>query len=231
MAEGWPRVSRLGEETWLVELEPRLDPDINAHVHRVARAIAAARLQGIRDIVPGIASVGVHVDGDRIDPISLGARLRDLALAPPDTSSAIRCHDVPVCYEPPFALDLEDVAARCGCPPDVVVARHSGVEYRVFMIGFLPGFPYLGVLDRSLALPRRDAPRVRVPAGSVAIAGQHTGIYPAESPGGWHVIGRTPISLFDPAEVPPARFAPEDRVRFTPISAERFAEISHGGHA
>lgn len=223
-------MSRLGEETWLVEYEPRLDVGINARVHRLARALAGASLDGIRDVVPGMASLAVHADGDRIDDREIEGLLGQLiASSADDEAPAGRLHELPVCYEPPFALDIEDVARRCGCSIPDVAERHSTSEYRVFMIGFLPGFPYLGVLDSRLCLPRRDVPRAVVPRGSVAIAGSQTGIYPSDSPGGWHVIGRTPISLFDAGATPPGRLAPGDRVRFVPVPASRFEALARPG--
>jgi inhibitor of KinA len=175
-----------------------------------------------------MASIGVHVDADRLAGTDVEWLLWDLSANLPTGGPAARVHEIPVCYEPPFALDLEDVAGRCRCTTADVIAWHTAVEYRVFMIGFLPGFPYLGVVDARLALPRRSVPRERVPRGAVALAGQQTGIYPFESPGGWHVIGRTPVSLFDPAADPPFRLEAEDRVRFVSIPASRFDVMAEG---
>jgi inhibitor of KinA len=222
----WPRVSRLGEETWLVEYEPRLDAAINARVHQLARAVADLKMPPVRDVVPAMASVAVHVDADHANDGVIEALLRRLAAAPPATPVVGALHELPVCYEPPYALDIEDVARRCGCEASEIIEWHSAREYRVFMIGFLPGFPYLGVLDARLNLPRRDVPRQRVPQGSVAIAGEQTGIYPSDSPGGWHVIGRTPARLFDATANPPALLSPGDRVRFVPVPAARFEALS-----
>jgi KipI family sensor histidine kinase inhibitor len=132
---------------------------------------------------------------------------------------------VPVCYENSFAPDLGEVANRTGLAPSEVVARHSGPSYHVYMLGFLPGFPYLGDLPRELALPRRANPRLRVPAGSVSIATTLTAIYPYESPGGWHLIGATPVRLFDPARSRPALLEPGDEVQFQPIDPASFASI------
>jgi len=223
-----PRVARLGEETWLVEYEPELDIAINARVHHLARAIAGVGLTGVRDVVPGMASLAVHVDGDRVDDRDIAALLdRAIATASDDASEGA-LHELPVCYEPPFALDIEDVARRCECAVSDVIERHSTCEYHVFMVGFLPGFPYLGVLDSRLSLPRRDVPRQAVPRGSVAIAGAQTGLYPSDSPGGWHVIGRTPVPLFDATATPPGLLSPGDRVRFVPVPASRFESLVAG---
>jgi KipI family sensor histidine kinase inhibitor len=131
--------------------------------------------------------------------------------------------EIPVCYGGDCGPDLAEVAAHVGLHCDEVIARHSAAEYRVAMLGFAPGFPYLFGLDASLHLPRRASPRTRVPAGSVAIGGAQTGIYPRELPGGWQIIGRTPLTLFDPARDPPALLAPGQRVRFKVIEADGLA--------
>jgi KipI family sensor histidine kinase inhibitor len=132
---------------------------------------------------------------------------------------------VPVCYESDFAPDLESVARQTKLAPEEVVALHSGTRYHVYMIGFVPGFPYMGDLAEALVLPRRADPRIRVPPGSVAIATAMTAIYPLESPGGWHLIGTTPIRIFDTAASPPALFAPGDAVEFEPVDSATFARI------
>jgi KipI family sensor histidine kinase inhibitor len=222
----WPRVSRLGEETWLVEYEPVIDVVINARVHQLARAITGLHHGGIRDVVPGMASLAVHVDGDRVDDREIAEVLDRTIDAASSDVPAGTLHEMPVCYEPPFALDIEEVARRCECSVSDVIERHSAGDYHVFMIGFLPGFPYLGVLDFRLRLPRRDVPRSLVPRGSVAIAGAQTGIYPSDSPGGWHVIGRTPGPLFDATATPPGRLSPGDHVRFVPVPASRFSSLA-----
>jgi inhibitor of KinA len=156
-----------------------------------------------------------------------GARDAALAaLATPAAAPAMpREVELEVCYEPDLAPDLADVARRCGVSPDEVVALHAGAEYVVQCLGFAPGFPYLTGLPERLRVPRHDAPRPRVPAGSVAIAGAQAGVYPCETPGGWRVLGRTPRRLFDPGAEPPALLAPGDRVRFVPVSRGRFDRL------
>jgi KipI family sensor histidine kinase inhibitor len=136
-----------------------------------------------------------------------------------------RLWQVPVCYKGEFAPDLAEVARLTGLTPKEVVALHSGTRFHVYMLGFLPGFPYMGDLPPPLALPRRADPRLRVPAGSISIATSLTAIYPYESPGGWHLIGATPIRMFDPERIEPALFAPGDAVSFQPIDAAAFASI------
>ena len=220
-----PRITPLGDAALLVSFEPLIDVAINARVHALASAIAASRLPGIRDVVPGYAACAVHFNPLRTNRTSLRAAIDaaiDRSAAPAADSDRGSTLDVPVCYGGPFGPDLPFVSRRAGCSVEEVVQRHAGQEYRVFMIGFLPGFPYLGPLDERLALPRRDTPRTRVPAGSVGIAGRQTGIYPVDAPGGWHIIGRTPMRLFDLSAVPPARLAPGDLVRFIPIDESTY---------
>ena len=221
-----PRISRLGEETWVVELEPSLDPQTNDRVLAMARAMDRQKLAGVLDIVPAIASLAVHVEADLIDEDALSATLEHLADVPFEEEASRASHDVPVCYEGAHAPDLQAVAEWSGCSTSEVIARHSGIEYRVFMIGFLPGFAYLGAVDDRIAAPRQAVPRLKVPAGSVGIAGRQTGVYPIESPGGWQIVGRTPIGMFDPRREPPVRMQAGDRVRFVPIDPSEFARLA-----
>ena len=134
--------------------------------------------------------------------------------------------EVPICYDPKFALDLDEVINHVGLPVEQVIELHSSVTYRVSCLGFVPGFPYLSGLPAELNMPRRPVPRKQVPAGSVAIGGNQTGIYPTVSPGGWNVIGRTPIRLFTPTKNPPALLCPGDTVRFRPVSRAEFEETT-----
>jgi KipI family sensor histidine kinase inhibitor len=194
-----------------------------------AAAIRDRRWPGITDVVFAYRTVAVHADPDRADLPDLESGLRTIAAGPagesrPDRSGTGRRLVIPVLYD---GEDLGDVASRLGLGPSEVIALHSGVEYDVFAIGFQPGFPYAGYLPTALSdLPRRDSPRLRVPAGSVAIAGRQTGIYPAESPGGWHLLGRTPACIVDLDEgYFPIRAG--DRIRFRPIGAEEFEARRH----
>ena len=141
-------------------------------------------------------------------------------------AGAVRAIEVPVCYENEFAPDLGDVAQHAGLSEEEVVRRHSSARYRVNCVGFTPGFPYLSGLPAELATPRRASPRTEIPAGSVAIGGAQTGIYPSKSPGGWNVIGRTPLRLFDHRNEPPAMLRAGDSVRFRQISREEFEQLS-----
>jgi len=162
-------------------------------------------------------------EGAAAVPGRVDALAREVELAPPGPAPAI---DVPVCYGGEFGPDLEEVARFGGCSTGEVVALHASREYRVFMLGFVPGFPYMGSVDARIAAPRRQSPRVRVPAGSVGIAGAQTGIYPSETPGGWNLIGRTTFRAFDLTRTPPSLLGPGSRVRFVPIDREEYDRLA-----
>ena len=203
------RIHRLGDAALLVELGSRLDTALNT------RAIAlAARLKKRRDVrqaVPGCASVTVQFDPDQVDSDALSAAVRRLASRRPPVEEPGRLHRIPVTYDGP---DLASVCERTGLDARQVVETHTRPIYRAFVVGFLPGWAYLGPLPEELELPRLSTPRTRVPEGSVAIAGRMTGIYPRDSPGGWHLIGRTRLKLFFPDREPPCLFRPGDRIKF-----------------
>jgi KipI family sensor histidine kinase inhibitor len=208
----------LGEAAWTVVLGDRVDPALHERVTALAAAIEAARLPGVREIVPAFAAVTVFFDPAAADADALREQLARLAMKQTFRPSALppsRLLSIPVTYDGP---DLDEVASRTGLSRDEVIRRHTAPEYRVYLLGFAPGFAYLGDLDPSLVLPRKAAPRTRVPAGSVAIAGAQTGVYPLATPGGWHLIGTTPLAMFDPAREPAVLLRVGDRVRFEKIS-------------
>jgi KipI family sensor histidine kinase inhibitor len=214
----------LGDTAVLVSFDDAADDAIEAVVRALDRRLGAERPDGVRDWVPAWASVAVHFDPTRTGYRELCDVLEEMAGQPApggnaDASTPLR--EIPVRYGGDDGPDLEAVASHAGLSADEVVARHCAPVYRVAMIGFLPGFPYLRGLDPALAVPRLPEPRRTVPAGSVGIGGSQTGIYPLASPGGWRLIGRTDLRLFDPRREPPALLAAGDRVRFVPISAAR----------
>jgi inhibitor of KinA len=209
-----PRFSPLGDTAITLTFGEGISAEMNDRVVEEANRIAAAKLHGVRDVVPAYASLTVHYDPLRIGYADLRSLLASLPAAPvADTQRTPRSHIIPVSYN---GEDLGEVARRTGLSVDDVISIHSGAEYRVFVIGFVPGFAYLGPLDPRLVVARRESPRKRVPSGSVAIAEAQTGIYPAETPGGWHLIGTTAVKMFDAARESPALLAVGDRVRFTP---------------
>ena len=226
-----PRIEALGDGALLISLGNRIDDDLNARAIALAEQLTDARLPGVLDIAPAYASVCIRYDppawsgAGELPHAALGARLRALLgnAAQPARAAQQASVDIPVLYGGEHGPDLAFVAARARLSAAEVVARHAAGDYRVAMLGFAPGFPYLFGLDRALHVPRRDSPRTRVPAGSVAIGGAQTGIYPRELPGGWHIIGRTPLALFDAGRAAPALLAPGQRVRFRAIGADGFA--------
>lgn len=219
MTGDW-RVRFIGEAAVSMESVVVDALDANAAVHRLAARVRAAAVAGVRDVVAGMRTLVVHVDPLRCDLDRVVAVMEapdaDAVGAARTTASLI---EIPVRYGGEIGPDLDVVATASGLSRDDVWRRHASTEYVVCFLGFLPGFPYLGRLDPALCLPRRSTPRTRVPAGSVAIAGEYTGIYPWESPGGWHVIGRTDVTLFDASRPRPTLLSPGDRVRFVPVAA------------
>lgn len=222
-------IEPMAEDAVLLRFGHGLDPGVNARVHAAAHALRAAKLPGILDIAPAYATLllrfdpFVHAGRDELRHALSGA----LRAGDPAPAAGVWCEvEIPVCYGGEHGPDLDAVAAHAGLSRDEVVARHAGAGYTVAMLGFAPGFPYLLGLDPALHVPRRANPRTRVPSGSVAIGGAQTGIYPRELPGGWHLIGRTPRALFDPARNPPCLLAPGDRVRFRTITADEFARLA-----
>ena len=197
-------------------------------------ALRAAGILHVVDIVPAYATVTIEFDPMWLEPQeALASVSRALAGAPTREQAAGRYVEVPVCYGGEFGADLSDVAARHGLSEREVVELHASVGYRVAFLGFMPGFAYLAGLPERLATPRLETPRVRVPAGSVGIAGDQAGIYPSESPGGWRLLGRTPLRMFDARRMPAALLGAGDRVRLVPITPDRFAELARasGGDA
>src|SRR5215218_3793110 len=225
------RITSFGDAALLVEYEPVIDASVNAHILDASNRVRQAHLRGVRDVVPAYASFAVHFDPLRADITQLRAAIARAAARSRPEKALGRCLEIPVCYGGRVGPDLAQVAAWAGCGAHEVVASHAEREYRVFMLGFLPGFPYMGTVEERIAMPRRATPRPRVPAGSVGIAGRQTGIYPFDSPGGWQIIGRTPVVLFDPRRDPPALLSPGERVRFRAIPPAEFDAIRGGGDA
>jgi inhibitor of KinA len=203
------RIHPLGDAALLAELGTRLDTALNTRA--IALAAALKKRRDVRQAIAGYASVTVHFDPDQTTHDALSAAIKRLAAKRPRVAEPGRLHRVPVVYD---GQDISQVAATLGLPIARVVEIHTRPIYRVFLVGFVPGWAYLGPLPEELELPRRQVPRTKVPAGSVAIAGRQTGIYPLATPGGWHLIGRTSVKLFLPDLDPPCLFRAGDRVKF-----------------
>jgi KipI family sensor histidine kinase inhibitor len=230
-SSGWVGVSipaafrPLGDSGLLIELEGRLDPEINGSARAIGARLASFR--GVIETVPALRSTLVIFDPLSTDVAALLEAAEGAVQSSGSWSSTTgRLIEVPVVYGGAAGPDLEETAAHCGLTVDQVVREHAGAEYSVYMLGFTPGYPYLGILPPSLRLPRLAVPRLKVPAGAVAIAGALAGIYPMESPGGWRLIGRTPLPIYDPQEADPVLLRSGDRIRFTPIARATFSSPS-----
>ena len=217
-------VRAAGDAALIVRLPEKIDAQVNTWCIALARALRLRFATTVRDIVIGYASVTVHFDPLRVDTAWLEAEIyaavRDLENESGPGGDLTHTHaivDVPVNYGGEHGPDLTDVARFAGCSEAEVIDRHSQREYRVYLVGFVPGFAYMAEVDPSIAAPRRATPRTAVPAGSVAIAGGQTGIYPAVTPGGWNIIGRTSMLPYDPQRRQPFLFRPGDRVRFRSV--------------
>jgi len=224
----------LGDRALLITLGHTIDDSTRRTVQAALQRLDGADIPGITELVPAFASIAVHYDPAVLAEhaaappytrlvSSLEGALADLA---DDDLPPARLVEIPVCYGGDLGPDLGDVAARHELSADEVIALHTAAEYRVHMIGFMPGFAYLGGLPEAIVTPRRDTPRTAVPAGSVGIGGAQTGIYPLVSPGGWHLIGRTPLRMFDVSRKPAALLATGDRVRFRRVGEDEFHALA-----
>lgn len=221
------RIVPAGDSALIVEFEERIDPAINARAIALADSLEAAAIAGVRDVVPTYRSVAVFFDPLRTNYDTLLERIeRDAGRPAPDAARQAEPLRIPVCYGGDLGPDLGAVAAFGGISADEVIALHASATYRVFMLGFVPGFAYMGIVNARIAAPRHSTPRVRVPAGSVGIAGVQTGIYPAETPGGWQLIGRTPIKPFDANRAQPFLMKAGDAVRFYAIDRAEYGRFA-----
>ena len=229
------QITPLGDSALIVELGDAINESTHLRVQAAWRALAAEPMPGVSEAVPAYTTVTLFYDpaqvvraGAPADDIVawLDARVRERLKDPPK-SAKTKPHtvEVPVCYGGDFGPDLTRVATQAKLSPEEVVKRHAKAEYRVHLIGFAPGFPYLGGLPKELITPRHAKPRMAVPAGSVGIGGEQTGIYPQVTPGGWNLIGRTPLRLFRPADDPPVLLQAGDIVKFKPVTPEDFAKL------
>jgi KipI family sensor histidine kinase inhibitor len=212
------------------EFGDTLDLDLNRSLQALAAAIRARDLPWIRDVVPALCGIALHFDpfhpalpDSVLD--SCRALLEECFKSASKFEDTGRTVEVPVCYDPFFALDLEEVVAATRLSAQNIEKLHTSAKHWVLMVGFSPGQPYIGGLDPKMSVPRRATPRTRMPMGAVAIANAQTAVYPYETPGGWNVIGATPLTVFDPARDPASLFAPGDRVRFIAISRAEYESL------
>jgi len=229
MNEAYPsaRYLPLGDTALTVEFGDVISLEVNRKVIALNEAVGKAGITGVVELVPTYRSLLIRYDPAKTSHEQLVSQIKEIekALEEKPIEAQTRRLVVPVVYGGNCGPDLKFVAEYHGLTEEQVVKLHSGKEYRVYMIGFVAGFPYLGDVPEEIATPRLETPRLKVPAGSVGIAERQTGIYPCEAPGGWRIIGRTPIKLFDPQWHPPALLKPGDTVRFKPISEQEFKSI------
>ena len=223
---GAPRFLPSGDCALVVEFGDQVDRAVSARVMALHRALARAGIEGVVEAVPTFRSLLVHYDPLKIGAARLQERIGELPVDDAVSAEAARIATLPVTYGGEHGPDIGDVAAAAGISEEEVVGLHSGITHYVYMIGFAPGHPYLGDLPEALALPRRQTPRTRIPAGTVAIAVGQTVVYPFESPGGWHAIGRTPARLFDIRREHPALLRAGDQVEFRPVAAEEYDALA-----
>jgi inhibitor of KinA len=215
------RIRPSGDTMLLVEFEQRIDPLINDRVIQLCDRLTDRLKSAVRDVAPAYCSIGIHFDPLLTDLNALERVIGEEAeaLKHVEPRDARRVIEIPVRYGGEDGPDLDAVASWAGCTAQEVITRHAARTYRVYMLGFVPGFSFMGRVDSSIAAPRHRVPRERVPAGSVGIAGEQTGVYPISTPGGWQLIGRTDVVMFDAARTPPTLLSPGDLVRFVPASS------------
>ena len=237
MASPLPRIVPLGDAAVLADFSDTLDLAVNARIQQLAEAIRRRQVDWIVDLVPALGSLALHFDPERYDlqdpknppPLEAAAALIKECLGRklPDLSELARTVEVPVCYDAEFGPDLSEVAERCKMSVEEAIRRHCASQHRVLMVGFAPGHPYIGGLDEKLSVPRRTTPRPKVIAGSIAIANTQSVVYPFTISGGWNLLGRTPLVIFDAGREWPALMAPGDRVKFRSIDRDEFDRIVH----
>lgn len=221
------RFCAAGDTGLLVQMGKTIDPAINRRVHQAAGWLCDAATAGIVEVIPAYCTLLIVFDPKVTSLQKLVSQLRSFTERPPAEALSVSSQliEIPVCYDEKYAPDIQFVADHAHCSVAEVSRMHSLQDYHIYMLGFAPGFPFLGGLPEALHTPRLATPRLRVPAGSVAIANDQTGIYPVESPGGWRIIGRTPLRLFNPRRKAPVMYRPGDRIRFAPINAKTFTQI------
>lgn len=225
-SNGAVKIIAASDSSLLVEFGNAVSQEFHTRVLALFRALLAERDPRVRNLHPGYASLLIDFDVLQLSHEALSAHVRELDnVAPVSKNVSARTVEIPVCYDVEFGPDLVDVAEHNGIGPEDVIRLHTSATYLVFFLGFSPGFAYLGGLPEKLRTPRLVTPRGRVAAGSVGIAGEQTGVYPIESPGGWRLIGRTPHKMFDATSNPPTRLEPGDLVRFTATDRKSFDKM------
>ncbi len=234
MQQSFPHILPTGDQALTIFLGDGIDESINSRVHQLFQYLKKKPINGILDVIPAYTSLTIIYDVWFIEQVQqkpdayiyvsqiLKEAISALDVAP---AASYRKIEIPVCYDNSFGIDLEAMSIEKRLTVQEIIDLHADVDYKVYMIGFLPGFAYMGSVDEKIVTPRKQTPRPKIATGSVGIAGWQTGIYPFDSPGGWNIIGQTPLQLFDATKEVPCLLQPGDEVRFIPITLDQFYKI------
>lgn len=214
----------MGDGAIVMEFANEISKEVNARIRQTTKAIEKT-IEGVIEVLPTYRSITIFYRPDQITYDELVTKLQTIKEGNEEGDSLSRRIEIPTVYGGEYGPDLAYVAQHASLSEDEVIRIHTGTDYLVYMLGFSPGFTYLGGLDERIATPRLESPRVKIPAGSVGIAGSQTGMYPSESPGGWQLIGRTPLKLYDPKKEPPVFIQAGDYIRYVAITESEYAEI------
>ena len=226
VTEKKPQIMPAGDSCIVVDFGNVISLDINARVQALRHSLESSSIKGLLELMPTYRSLAIYFNPVETDLKDLKVRIeKAMKKQGTDMQTSTEEAIIPVCYGGKYGPDLENVAKHHGITPDEVIKRHSSVSCYCYMLGFTPGFSYLGGMDESIATPRLENPRELIPAGSVGIAGSQTGIYPIDSPGGWQLIGRTPLRMYNPSKTPPTLLDAGLWVKFNPISEEEYLSI------
>lgn len=220
------KILTAGDSALLIEFEQKIAPEINAQITAFVHLLKEQHIEGVTDLIPAFASLLINYDPRVIGYKDLKARIEELLkIEVSEEASEARVFEIPVCYGGEYGPDIANIAENAGLAEQEVIDIHCSKDYLIYMLGFLPGFVYLGGLDERIHTPRLANPRISIPAGSVGIAASQTGIYPLNSPGGWQLLGMTPVKTYDPERETPILVEAGDYIRFVPVTEEEFLKI------
>ena len=220
------KILTAGDSALLIEFEQKIAPEINAQITAFVHLLKGQHIEGVTDLIPAFASLLINYDPRVIRYKDLKARIEELLkIEVSEEAGEARVFEIPVCYGGEYGPDIANIAENAGISEQEVIDIHCSKDYLIYMLGFLPGFVYLGGLDERIHTPRLANPRISIPAGSVGIAASQTGIYPLNSPGGWQLLGMTPVKTYDPERETPILVEAGDYIRFVPVTEEEFLNI------